>query len=158
MSILVSILSILVTILIGWQIINSIGINGKLREYEKASNKSAKNEIERYSHSVRSYVFSLMTLDLYRRNITEYAIDNFVKAIDEGLKGTDIDAINIAVSHLELIMKENKGYVTILNGKRKEYISILSNVNDERIDGIIEKIIKAAELPSLREYEDEIKA
>lgn len=145
-GVLVSVLSLLVTILIGFQIYNSITINKKVDSIDSIVASTTKNEIDRYSHSVKSFVLTLSTLDLYHRNIAELAIDNFMHALDEGIKGTDKDAILLPLGYLQIIKEDNNGIGKILIGKKKKYIQILSQIDDERIDGLIDFVLRAKEI------------
>ena len=72
--------------LIGFQIYNSIAIADKLKEYERGANKAALKEVEKYSHSVKSYVYTFLTIDLINQNGDERAIANLMIAVDEGRK------------------------------------------------------------------------
>ena len=92
-GIIVGVLSVLVTALIGWQIYNSIEINRKVDGTEDMARRITNEAMEKYGHSVKSFVLTLHTLPLYMANNVEYAIDNYMGAIKEGLEGSDPDGI-----------------------------------------------------------------
>lgn len=146
-GVLVGVLSLLVTVLIGWQICNFMYINKKVSSIDKIAKEVTKEAIDSYGHSVKSFVLTLDSNDLRKRNLTEYAIDNYIKAIEEGLKGIDEDGILLPLGYLELLIHDNEGSIQILKGKRHFYIEVLSRLRyKERKNDVIDVVIRAQEV------------
>lgn len=146
-SLLVGALSALVAATVGWQIYNSISINKKVDGIEETAARITKTEMEKYGHSVKSFVLTLGARDLMNKNRYEYAIDNVMNGIEEALQGSDPDANMLAIGYLSVIKGDVYGMGHILNGKRKKYISLLSQTDDERASELIDFILKCDELP-----------
>ena len=73
MGVIVGVLALLVTVLIGWQIYNSIEINHKVNGIEDVATQITNERMEKYGHTVKSFVLTLNTFALFERNIDEYA-------------------------------------------------------------------------------------
>ena len=144
-GIIVGVLSVLVTALIGWQIYNSIEINRKVDGTEDMARRITNEAMEKYGHSVKSFVLTLHTLPLYMANNVEYAIDNYMGAIKEGLEGSDPDGILLPFGYMEKIKDANK-MGKILSGKKDEYISLLSRIEVEGKTDMIRYIMDSVEV------------
>lgn len=146
-GVITGMLSLLVTVLVGLQIYNYISINNKVDSIERTSRRITKSEIEAYGHSVKSFVLTLNSLSLYARNMAEYAIDNYMMALDEGLKGTDPDGVLLPLGYLENIIRDNKGYIKLLPGRKHYYLSVVSQLDDaERRGRLMDFFIAAPEM------------
>lgn len=140
----VAVLSILVTVLIGWQIYNSVDINEKVKnlirrfkiakersecQYNKIS-KAANN----YNHTAKSFAQTLHTKSMFESGAFNVAsaIDGFMTGLNEGLKGEDDDAMEFAIWNLDKVLEslyrfpEHDRY--IYHNKRSEYLMILSQI------------------------------
>ncbi len=140
-GVLVGTLSLLVTVLIGWQVINYFMVEKRTRSY-------AKKLVEKYSHSVNCYAVALTAVTAYERNVTEAGIDVSISAIKEGLKGYDMTALALPMSHLLHLAKDCKARkyeARIRKGKRMEYIKVLSNVKDPDADIVVDMLMRANE-------------
>ena len=144
-GVIVGVLSLLVTALIGWQIYNSIEINRKVNGTEDMARRITNEAMEKYGHSVKSFVLTLHTLPLYMANNVEYAIDNYMGAIKEGLEGSDPDGILLPFGYMKEIKDANK-MGKILYGKKDEYISLLSRIDVEGKTDMIRYIMDSAEV------------
>ena len=125
----VAVLSVLVTLLIGWQIFNTLAITSKVKRANDLSKKIA-NEIERYKHVTKSFAQTLHTKGVYERDLSKIAIDGFMTGLNEGINGEDEDAINFALHYLNDIMtnSEKTCAIEIRKGKKAEYLRILSRL------------------------------
>ena len=147
MGVIVGVLALLVTVLIGWQIYNSIEINHKVNGIEDVATQITNERMEKYGHTVKSFVLTLNTFALFERNIDEYAFNAYMEAIKEGLKGTDPDAISFALIYIHKIIDSyggNKG--RILSGKRNEYIKLISKVENHDNQKVLSYILNAVEI------------
>lgn len=141
-GVIVAILTLLVTILIGWQLVNYFVVEKRMRGY-------AKKLIEKYRHSVNCYVIALYAVQAYQSNNTEMGIDTSMNAIDEGLKGYDKDSISLPMSQLTELAKRYKAgtySVSIYKGKRNEYLKTILNTEDTNVDIIVDMIRNADEV------------
>lgn len=141
-GVIIGILSLLVTILIGWQLVNYFVVEKRMRGY-------AKKLIEEYRHSVNCYVIALYAVQAYQSNNTEMGIDTSMNAIDEGLKGYDKDSISLPISQLAELAKRYKAgtySVRIYKGKRNEYLKTILNTEDTNVDIIVDMIQNADEV------------
>jgi hypothetical protein len=141
-GVIVGILSLLVTILIGWQLVNYFVVEKRMRGY-------AKKLIEKYRHSVNCYVIALYAVQAYQSNNTEMGIDTSMNAIDEGLKGYDKDSISLPISQLTELAKRYKAgtySVRIYKEKRNEYLKTILNTEDTNVGIIVDMIQNADEV------------
>lgn len=138
---IIAILTLLVTILIGWQIYNVIEINKKLSEIQRIASKAAYEENKRYTHTTVAVIHYMNALDFYKRqNFTDKAVDELFCCIEEALKGRFQFPIDMAINYLLNIPNNN---LFIMESKRREYIRILYKIKYPDIDSIINKIEKA---------------
>lgn len=145
-SLLVGVLSVLVTAALGWQIYNAVYISRKVETIDKTARSITKAEIEAYGHSVKAFVLTLNSINLYANNMAKWAVDNYIKALDEGLKGTDPDGVLLPLGYLENIIRDNKGYIELLPGRRHYYLSVVSRIeNDDRRNKLIDFLVGAPE-------------
>lgn len=141
-GVIVGILSLLVTILIGWQITNYFMLEKRTRAY-------AEKLIEQYSYSVDCYAIALTAVIPYQQHNTEMGIDTSMQAIKRGLQGYDKNTLSLPMSQLiELARdcKANNYKARIYKGRMQEYIKILSNINDIDIDIVTDMITNAEEI------------
>lgn len=142
MGVIVGILSMLVTTLIGWQVINYFMMEKLMRSY-------AEKLVEKYSHFVNCYAIALTAVTAYERNLTEMGIDTSVQAIEEGLAGYDDKALMLPLSQLAEQAKDCKRHnykARIYKGKKTEYVKVVSQIDDLDIDKVIEMIMVAYEV------------
>lgn len=149
-SLLVGTLSALVAATVGWQIYNSISINKKVDGIKETATCITKTEMDKYGHSVKSFVLTLMARDLMNKNRYDVAIENVMNGLEEALQGSDPDAPLLAIGFLEVIKGDLHGKGYILSGKRVRYIRLLSQSGDERAGELIDFILNCEELPPLR--------
>lgn len=141
-GVIVGILSLLVTVLIGWQITNYFMLEKRTKSY-------AEKLIKQYSYSVDCYAIALTAVIPYQQNNIEMGIDTSIQAIKRGLQGYDKNTISLPISQLIELAKDCKAKnykARIYKGRMQDYISVLSNVNDMDTNIIINMIINADEV------------
>lgn len=127
-GVLVGALSLLVTVLVGFQIYNSVDVNRKMNEIETVSRNIARIESSKSIHAIKAYMHTLEGIENYRGHFVTIAIDEFMIALQEGVLSEDNDMFEKPYYYLDKIMKENiNGYI-ILKGEKDKYINILSSV------------------------------
>lgn len=142
-ALIIAILTLLVTILLGWQIYNAIELNRKLNEMQKIASKAAYNENKKYNHTTIAIVHYVNAIDLYRRQrISEKAVDELFKCIEEALKGRFQFPIDMAINYMSSIPKSD---FFIHKTRKEEYIRILYSINNEEAKELITKIEAAYE-------------
>lgn len=134
LSILVAVLSVLVVVLIGWQVFNAIQMHTTLKEI----NSRMKKEIDDYNHTVSALFTQLFSIQEYfKGNHFEKAIDGFLMALEEANKGSRKDDIIDGIfSYLFAIKEKHDLYnkkrlpsgVFIIKGKKEFYLEILSKI------------------------------
>lgn len=140
-TVIIAVLTLLVTILIGWQIYNAIEINKKLGDIHRIASKTAYEENKRYNHTTIAVIHYMNALDFYRRqNFTDKAVDEIFCCMEESLKGRFQFPIDMSIDFLLKIPKDN---LFIYESKRNEYIRMLYKINCPDIDRVITKIEKA---------------
>lgn len=127
-GVLVGVLSLLVTVLVGFQIYNSVDVNRKMNEIETVSRNIARMESSKSIHATKSYMHTHEGIENYRRHFVTIAIDEFMIALQEGVLSEDNDMLEKPYYYLDTIMRENKNGYPILKGEKDKYISILSSV------------------------------
>lgn len=135
-GVIVGILSLLVTILIGWQITNYFMLEKRTKSY-------VEKLINQYSYSVDCYAIALTAVIPYQQNNTEMGIDTSIQAIKSGLQGYDKSTISLPMSQLISLAKDCKAKK--YKGRMQEYINILSNIKDADVKIILDMIINADE-------------
>lgn len=141
-GVIVGILSLLVTILIGWQITNYFMLEKRTKAY-------AERLIKQYSYSVDCYAIALTAVIPYQQNNTEMGIDTSIQALKSGLQGYDKSTMSLPMAQLINLAKDCKAKkykVKIYKGRMQEYINILSNVKDADVKIILDMIINADEV------------
>lgn len=127
-GVLVGVLSLLVTVLVGFQIYNSVDVNRKMNEIETVSRNIARMESSKSIHATKSYFHTHEGIENYRGHFVTIAIDEFMIALQEGVLSEDNDMLEKPYYYLDTIMRENKNGYPILKGEKDKYISILSSV------------------------------
>lgn len=104
--------------------------------------------IAAYRTPALSFDYQGVLMDTLSLLVTEAGIDVSISAIKEGLKGYDMTALALPMSHLLHIAKDCKGRkheARIRKGKRMEYIKVLSNVKDPDADIVVDMLMRANE-------------
>lgn len=138
-SFIISILTLLVALLIGFQIYNAIEVHKKLNEMQRIAAKAAYEENERYNHTTMAVVYYINAIDYYKRqNISEKTIDGLFCCIEEALKGKFQFPIDMAINYmLDNIPSEN---FFVQKSKKEIYMRILYKINNDRVKEVITKI------------------
>ena len=145
-GVIVGVLSLLVTALIGWQIFNVVEVNKKVSGIKETASEVTNEIMDKYSHTIKSYVITLDTFQLFYDSAYSMAIDRYIEAIDEGIKGSDMNAIELPLQYLYKI-KGDEEAGNIFQGKKAKYIATLSKLKDKNIDDLINYILKSTEVP-----------
>lgn len=140
-SMIIALLTLLVTILIGWQIYNAIEVNKKLGEIQRIASKAAYEENKKYNHTTIAIIHYMKALDFYKRqNFTDKAIDELFCCIEEALKGRFQFPIDMAI---DFLLKTPDDNFVIIKSKKEEYMRTLYKINGTDIHKAINKIEKA---------------
>lgn len=156
MGSLIGVLALLVTALIGWQVFNAIQLHITLKEI----NGRIKREIDDYDHTVSALVMQLFTIQEYfNKNHFEKAIDRFMEALGEAIKGSRSEEVRDGIlSYLLGIKQKHDLYkekelpsgIFIIKGKRDSYLEILSSVKNKEAKEIAEFISELEENDEFR--------
>ena len=158
MGIIVGILSLLVTVLMAWNIYTVIDSTGKIKRIEEYVEKESKrmkeenNLMREEFNDLKSTVdkidaeFTFSSIFQYAREMdsrsfTVYAIDGYIDALQIALKGgLAKDKVEVTVNCIRSIIDrnddaENHLPLPLLSGKNTFYFDVLSNV-EEKNDNI----------------------
>lgn len=131
-GVIIGILALLVTILITWQIFNTINANKKIEDLEKLR------------YSIKSHIITLTTISSERSCNTAHCIQNYISAIEYALMSNDEDALNNALTQLKSMCKHNDVY-EVYKGEKRRYIKVLKQL-DLDLDELIDSISKSREI------------
>lgn len=145
-NITIAVISSLTTILLCWQIYNVIDVNQKVKDIHQIARMAAKKENDKYHHTIKALITYIEATDIDKRiNNTEMAVDKFMVAIKEGVKGNYSMPIDYSIDYLMKII--NRGYgLQIYKGRRREYINVLSRIYNNNTSIIISHINDAIEV------------
>lgn len=149
-GVLVGVLSLLVTILVGFQIYNSIDVNRKMAEIEKVSRDTARIESSKSIHATKSCMHTREGIESYNNHFVTIAIDEFMIALQEGVLSEDSDMLEQPYHYLMMIMQGNKNGYPILKGEKDKYINILSSVQIYKSD--MNKLIRFISMSNETDY------
>ena len=149
-GVLVGVLSLLVTILVGFQIYNSIDVNRKISEIEKVSRDTARIESSKSIHATKSCMHTREGIESYNNHFVTIAIDEFMIALQEGILSEDNDMLEQPYYYLMMIMRGNKDGYPILKGEKDKYINILSSVQIYKSD--MNKLIRFISISDETDY------
>lgn len=149
-GVLVGVLSLLVTMLVGFQIYNSIDVNRKMAEIEKVSRDTARIESSKSIHATKSCIHTREGIESYNNHFVTIAIDEFMIALQEGVLSEDNDILEQPYHYLMRIMHGNKDGYPILKGEKDKYINILSSVQIYKSD--MNKLIRFISMSDETDY------
>lgn len=146
-SLLVAILSILVTLLIGWQISNYIHFYADIeRKMENITN----DKIAKMLNAVKGYAGGHFCTALFCKGDT-HSLDSAFHALEEVIASENIDSsgeiLDFVMKRILKIIRDIKGdgngILFIVSGKKNHYLHILKKVEHENKEEIIESIKQA---------------
>jgi hypothetical protein len=148
-GVIVGILSLLVTMLIGWQIYNLFMLKS---EMEKRMEEILNDKLRKLNHIVTGYTKARLSNALFCKEEPE-SLDNIFDAIEDIIQGDGIDpenmALNCAIDKIHAYIQDSgNSSIKILRGKRNHYINLMKNIKHEDKDEIIEKLRNAIETDS----------
>lgn len=110
---------------------------------QRIASKAAYDENKKYNHTTIAIVHYINALDFYKhQRISEKAVDELFKCIEEALKGRFQFPIDMAINYMLSIPKTDFFVSKI---KKREYIRILYYINNEQAKELITKIESAYE-------------
>lgn len=154
-GIIIGVLSLLVTVLIGWNIYALMDFNSKEKQINAIIEKITNEATKQMRHTTRAYVVYLSAMDSYSKGHMNIAIDGYFVAINEGLKGSDNDPITLSLSSLEDIavyFTKHNGSAKIKPGYREKYTSTLYQLSKDKKFGDVnfERLFKMIEVAEIK--------
>lgn len=139
-GVVIGISGLIVTATIGWQIYNAIQLNSLIKEFDSRMER----EIDDYNHTVTGLFIQMQTMqDYLKGNMYEWALEGFMRAIEEANKGKRKEIVEGIISFLYRIKddKENlNANVFIIQGQKDRYLGIINNVRGLYAEGIVDFI------------------
>lgn len=148
-GIVIGVAGLIVTVTIGWQIYNVFQMNDLVKEIDRRMD----DKINDYEHTVNALLMQLFTINnQHNNNLFTEAIDGYINAIEEALKGSKQDVID-GILHSILEIKpvhearegEKKFNVLLYKGKREHYISVLKKIRSKDAKAVEEFIASVKE-------------
>lgn len=138
MGIIIAIFSLLVSLLIGWQIYNAIELN-----------KRVSKNAERLNNSFRAQSIILGSLDKKRRNIMEEWIEDNFSAIPYALKGYDPSITSTIIDNIIEAIEEDKKHThpsyKITSEQKQNFIKALDGISLNRVKNLRKLIMELPE-------------
>ena len=148
---LIAILSILVTLLIGWQISNYITF---YKDIERKMGKITDEKISKMLHAIKGYAIGHFCTVLFCRGDSQ-SLDEAFNALEEVMASENIDSsgeiLDFVVTRILKIIKDiksnnnNNEILYIIHGKKNHYLNILKKVEHKDKDEIVEYIKESQE-------------
>lgn len=147
-GIIVGVLSLLVTVLMTWNIYTVIDIRKVKKEAFAYINKELSEKGRDWVVSVLCYADTLNVDDYLMKKKPEFAIDFLFRAIENCAgKPYSESAINSAITKLYIVCCEyNKDNTRIFKSKRNKYLSLLSKIEGTYVPFITTAISNASEI------------
>lgn len=141
MASLVGVLSILVTVLIGFQIVNYFYAKDYLL---KTINEKVDAKLGKITHTIKGY--SLYARDqFYFHSFFINAFDLYMEALNEVIIGGDTESINYIASKVIMVIEEmeKRKECYIMKMYKLKYIRIADKLKGKNSDRILKFILKA---------------
>ncbi len=147
LGVIVGILSLLVTILIGWQIYNVLTIRS---EMEKRMEEIVSDRLGKMNYAIVGYTKAILSNALFARSDAN-TFDNVFEALENIIYSEDVDpnetALKCAISKInEFISYYDGAPIEILKGKRNHYIKLINRIQHEDKEDIILSLRNAIEV------------
>lgn len=144
-EVIISAFSVLVTVLIGWNIYTVVDFDKKTNSMEIKIRSVIERMNKEMKHTVRAYTLFLSAGNGYSIGNIEIAIDNYISAIEESIKGNEREPINLSLhelSDMSAFYSSRNIVPKIKKEEKARYISTLYRLNhDEYHSYDIDKII-----------------
>lgn len=150
-GVIVGILALLTTILIGWQIYNFIYLRS---EIEKQMKEVANEYIDQFYHVIKGYITARSSNAYHVKHDVRtcyncfFALEEVLKGKNADIKNTVLNAVMKEIKNAMISLKSEDGNFVIWEGKRNYYLHILSKIEHEDRDEIIEWVKSAKEVKS----------
>ena len=152
-SLLIAILSVLVTVLITWQIYNYIHFHAEIHQKgsiivdEKVNGMLHDEKVNGMLHAIKGYAIGHFCTALFCKG-DEKSLDEAFEALTEVCKSNGVDTsgeindfvIRRILQIIQDIKSSNNGQLRILDGRKNHYLSILRQIRHEDKDDIIQDI------------------
>lgn len=114
----IDVLSLLVTLLIGWQVINVISFEKRMKKIVDKETSKLKNEIDTYQ--IKSEGLNFLTIGIaFYETYPLKAYMNYIWAIMRFLETEDFEDCDVCLTNMEVILKEKERY--FINNDCSEY-------------------------------------
>jgi len=145
MGVIVGILSLLVTVLIGWNIYSIMDFNKKSQSIDTAMGKAVCAASENMRCTAKAYM-SFLSGEQYRlKQFYEQATGKYIEAINESLATDDKHAIHLSLSGLVNIYidyKSRYSNMELPHGMKISYIATLHRVMTQEDDSEMQETLK----------------
>lgn len=140
MGIIVGILSLLIGLLVGWQIYNAVTINKKIDKIDEIANRIVEEKIKDYDHNVEAVIKQLYGIVLFGEHRNKDALNSFMEALEEANKSSHKEPIKGILSFIKGMEEEQRRVNPIPIETSNRYIGILQNLNIDNANEYINYI------------------
>lgn len=127
-GVIVGILSLLVTILIGWNIYTVVDFNRKVNSMGHKVHEATNILNAEINHIIRGYAAFLSAQHQETQGHISFAVEGYMTAIEESLQSRETEPAKLGINGLlELLSQSHSGIIVFCFDKeqRERYISIL---------------------------------
>ncbi len=127
-GVIIGILSLLVTILIGWNIYTVVDFNRKVNSMGHRVHEATNILNAEINHIIRGYAAFLSAQHQGTQGHISFAIEGYMTAIEESLQSRETEPAKLSINGLlELLLQSHSGIIVFCFDKeqRERYISIL---------------------------------
>ena len=147
-GVIIGILSLLVTILIGWNIYTVVDFNRKVNSMGHKVHEATNILNAEINHIIRGYAAFLSAQHQETQGHISFAVEGYMTAIEESLQSRETEPAKLGINGLlELLSQSHSGIIAFCFDKeqRERYVSILYKlkVSKEYQELEIDKLIDA---------------
>ena len=143
LGIIVSALSVLVVVLIGWQIVSLRMLEKYRKEIKSIVDNSIQESIKDYNCTVSAIIHQIegiFYMGLPEKDL-DRALDAFIEAIDNLNNAKNKEPIGGLVDYLEQLLSENQNLLKVSNNTKNKYIDICKkSTESEKIMNLLDKL------------------
>lgn len=135
------VLTLFITILIGWQIYNSIEINKKIDRIDAIIQKEIELKIQDYNYVVSALFIQNKGIAHFEANRGEMALELFMESLEYLNKSTNQKYTEGVITYIEAIRNKSMYISFITQDQKYKYITILSECKCEKKTEIMDFIM-----------------
>ena len=142
MGVIVAVFSLLVTLLIGYQIYNTIEINTKISKFENKTKRITEKTKTEVKYYCKSYLAFIKAEEQHKNGEYESSLYSATYSLIDGWKSIDKEPYGAAKDLLMCIVENDEGKgIKIIDIRKKEFLDELEKIYKKKNDSDLKKII-----------------